>query len=140
MQASFSSPTRAVQTFRPAWLVQGPSALDTSTYVYRQARDACDFTALLARAYADLARANRVLPQHRSARRAAAFRAINAIRAERRAAWAIRDRAEVVLYAAGGNASLVDAADAARSVRDVLPAGCVSLADDPDMQGWSAAS
>lgn len=140
-RAAFLSPMRAVETFRPAHRTFGPSLLDTATHAYREARDACDHTAALAVAYAQLANANYVLPQHRRERRAAAFRLINAVRAERRQAWTRRDRAEVALFAAGGTASAVDAADAARRVDHSLVAFTgVRIEDDPDMRDWRATS
>ena len=109
---------RAVPTFRRSGHVFGPSALDRATGAYRAARDACDFTLALSRTFAELGRSNRVRPEHRRNRRAAAFRAINTLRAQRRAAWAARDQAEVALYAAGSSAAAVDAADAARWTRE----------------------
>lgn len=127
----------AIPLYTPAHRVFGPNALDQAIYAYRQARNACDFTLALSRAYADLARANRVLPALRRDRRAAAFRAINALRAQRRAAWVVRDRAEVVLFAAGSSAAVVDAQDAARRLdADLAPFTGVSIADDSDMAAF----
>ena len=84
-----------------------------------------------------MGRSNRVRPEHRRARRTAAFRAINALRAEQRAAWARRDRAEVALVAAGGIAATVDAEDTSRRA-DTSLAGFmgIRIKDDPDMAAF----
>ena len=128
---------RSLPLHRPVAAVFGPSALSRAIGDYRVARDACDFSVALSRAYAELGRSNRVRPEHRRARRAAAFRAINALRADQRAAWARRDRAEAALLAAGGTAAAVDAEDASRRV-DTSLAGFagIRIEDDSDMAAF----
>lgn len=132
-RAAFANPLRALPTFMPAARVFGPSALDVAVGAYREARNACDYRRLLTAAYAELSRANRVRPENRRTARSTAFRRINAVRRQQRAAWAARDAAEAALYRAGGLAADVDALDARPVVADGF-AG-VSLADDPDFTG-----
>ena len=83
--------------------VFGPSALDRALGAYRVAADGVPgFDWPLSQAYAALGRANRVRPEYRRGRRADAMRAINALRAQRRAAVAKRVAAGTAYVALGG--------------------------------------
>jgi len=126
------NPLRAVPTFRTAGRVFGPSALDRAVGDWRQARDQVPGreTRILA-ARAALGRANRTRPENRRQAQAAAFRTLNAARADLRRALAVRDAAGAALLAMGGTLEPVR----------VWPAPLagfqgVRIEDDPDMAAF----
>jgi len=132
MQASFSSPSRAVLLYTPARRVFGPDARDTALGHFRNARDAVlGYDALFTAARAKLGRANRTLPENRRMAQGTAFRELNTLRAAHRRAVAQRDAAAAALLLLGGVLEPAHVAQAA-----ALPAGCISLADDPDMASF----
>ena len=101
--------SRAIPRFRPAHAVFGPSALDRALGDYRKAAGGVPaFDWPLKEARTALGRANRVRPEYRRDRRADALRALNLLRAQRRAAIARREAAAAALVTLGGDPSEYD--------------------------------
>ena len=106
---------RAVPTFRPAWMVLGPSPMDRLVGNLREAISRRDgYCTAYADARAKLAWANRTKPQYRRVNQALAMRAINAARV------AVRARVKAVVVA---RAVLLAAGMALMEIAAVAPGG-----------------
>ena len=100
---------RAIPRFRSVGTVFGPSAIDRALGEYRTAAGGVPaFDWPLSDARKALGRANRVRPEYRRDRRADALRALNLLRAQRRAAIARREAAAAALVTLGGDPSEYD--------------------------------
>ena len=119
--------SRAIPRFGPAHAVFGPSALDHALGDYRKAAGGVPgFDWPLKEARTALGRANRVRPEYRRDRKADALRALNLLRAQRRAAIA-RSEAAAEAYAALGG----DPTEYARELAAWLARPAPVMGDEP---------
>lgn len=102
---------RSISTFRPVWMVFGPSATDCLIGNLRRALDSRPgYAEMYAVARAKLGQANRTKPQWRRANQADALRHINAVRAAIRANAKAIAAARTALLAAGMTLDAINAA------------------------------